>query len=345
LVALLRRIPHVLALLASIVLVLAVPTRAEDIGADLKAAQQLEAQLQALISRASGAVVTVGVQRDADDRHTLRSGGSGVLISADGFVLTCDHVTEGQDDVLIGLTDGQTVDGHVVGRDALGDVALVKIEGAGLPFVTLGGSERLLVGDWVVAMGNPFGLARADHQPAASLGIVSALHRFQGGTKVYGDALQIDAAVNPGNSGGPLFDLEGNLVGLNGRISIRGLARHNVGVGFSIPAHQIALVLDDLKAGRDVARGYLGVRFFTRGDGKPGVLISEVTPRSPALKAGLRAGDRILAVQSRKLDHPVRLQNYLSVLPAGTEVPLTVDRNGSILEVRVTLAPRPKGIR
>jgi serine protease Do len=118
-----------------------------------------------------------------------------------------------------------------------------------------------------------------------------------------------------------------------------------VGVGFAIPAQQIALVLDDLKAGRTVARGYLGVRFFTQSDGKAGVLVSEVTPASPALAAGLLAGDRILRVGTRVLDHPVRLQNYLSVLPAGTKVQLTVARQGKTLQVTVTLGSRPRGAR
>lgn len=332
----------------AVAIVLVSPGQAWDAAAkrDLADARVLEARIQGVIGRVRGAVVTVGVRPGgASGRGQLKSGGSGVVISADGYVLTCDHVTEGQDRVLVGLSDGRTVTGRVVGRDVLGDVALLKVSAGELPFVELGDSEALAAGDLVVAMGNPFGLARDDHQPAATLGIVSALHRYMPGKKVYGDALQIDAAVNPGNSGGPLFDLGGKLVGLNGRISIRGLARHNVGVGFAIPAHQIALILDDLKAGREVSRGYLGVRFYTRSDGQAGVLVSQVMPQSPASRGGLRSGDRILEVRGRALAHPVRLQNYLSVLPAGTRVPLRVRRGREVLTIEVQLAARPEGTR
>lgn len=338
------------AALVALALVLGAPGRAEDgpdAARDLAQARALERQVQAVIALVSSAVVTIETERPVADEpgRTVRSGGSGVIVSPEGDVLTNDHVTEGQDRVRVGLPDGRTLDGVVVGRDAIGDLVLVRLpppgEGARYPSVELGDSEAVAAGDPVLALGNPFGLAREDSAPSASYGIVSATHRYQGGAKIYGDALQIDAAVNPGNSGGPLFDLAGRLIGINGRISTRGGARHNVGIGFAIPAHQIALVLPDLRAGRDVARGYLGVRLRAEGDGRPGAVLTDVVPGSPAERAGLRVRDRIVAVQGRPVDHPVRLQNQLSVLPAGSRLELRVERDGRERAVHVRLERRP----
>ncbi len=313
---------------------------AADAAADLAAARAFEARVQAVIASVRSAVVTIGVTDP--DGPGLRSGGSGVVIDPEGWVLTCDHVTEGRERVQVGLADGRTLTGEVVGRDVAGDVALLKVEGRDLVAARLGDSEALAVGDPVLALGNPFGLAKDDHEPAAALGIVSGLHRYQGGTKVYADAIQFDAAVNPGNSGGPLVDVAtGRVIGLNGRISIRGLARHNVGVGFAIPAHQIAPILDSLREGRDVARGYLGIRFSRLGDGAPGARVEEVVPGGPAAAAGLQVGDRILGVRGRAIVHPVRLQNYLTVLPAGERVRLELLRDGRKLALEVTLGERP----
>jgi S1-C subfamily serine protease len=332
-------------LLTALLVLLVVASRADDGAAarDLRLARAWEAQVQRVIGRVTSSVVTVSIEGDDpnDPQAIVRSGGSGVVIDAAGFVLPTDHVTEGQERVVVGLPDGRALDGRVVGRDAEGDVALVRVEAEGLSAATLGDSEALVSGQPVLALGNPFGLAGSDHRPSATLGIVSATNRFLGGSKIYGAAIQMDAAVNPGNSGGPLFDLHGRLIGINGRISIRGTARHNVGVGFAIPIHQIALILDELKAGRDVTRGYLGVRFFVHGDGRGGVVIRDVQPGSPAFKAGLQAGDRIVSVQGRELEHPVRLQNYLAVLPAGTRVAMEVRRGRQRLEVQVTLGRRP----
>ncbi|RMG10376.1 MAG: PDZ domain-containing protein [Planctomycetota bacterium] len=318
---------------------------ARDEGPALRQALDFEARVRDAVARVASAVVTVGVSEEPALASRLRSGGSGVVIDPEGYALTCEHVTEGADEVVVGLPDGRTVRAPVVGRDVLGDLALLKLPVAGHPWVPLGDSRALRVGDWVLALGNPFGLARQDHAAAASLGVVSALHRYQAGTKVYGDALQFDAAVNPGNSGGPLCDLSGRVVGLSGRISVRGLARHNVGVGFAIPAEQIALVLDALRAGEEVTRGYLGVRFFLAPDGGEGARISDVLPGSPAARAGLRPGDRILRVGGRRLDHPARLRNALTVLPAGATVTLGVLRGARRFERTVRLAPRPEAPR
>jgi len=309
--------------------------------ADLARARAFEARLQEVIARVSSSVITVSVEGDARLPGRIRSGGSGVIVDPAGYAVTNEHVTEGRDVVRVGLPDGRTVEGVVIGRDLDGDVAMLRLPVDDLPAARLGASEDLVAGDPVVALGNPFGLADASHRPAATLGIVSAVNRYLGGSKIYGDALQIDAEVNPGNSGGPLFDLEGRLVGINGRISIRGAARHNVGVGYAIPIHQIELILEELKAGRDVRRGYLGVRFFVHSDGRPGVVVRDVVPGSPAHGAGLVVGDRILAARGRRLDHPVRLQNYLSVIPAGRTVRLTILRDGVERDLEVTLGRRP----
>lgn len=326
--------------LATALVALAAASWADDpagVAADAVLARSVQARIQGTIAQVRSTVVTIQV---APLPGLGESGGSGVLIDDAGSVLTCDHVTAGQDTVRVGLADGRTLEGRVVGRDPTGDLALLQIPLEGTPFATFGDSDVLAVGDLVVALGNPFGIAKGDHEPAASLGIVSGLHRFQGGVKVYADAIQFDAPVNPGSSGGPVFDLGGRLIGLSGRISIRGLARHHVGVGFAIPIRQVALALDALRRGETVARGYLGVKFDRHADGLPGARVIDVIPGSPAARAGLTAEDRIVAVGGRPVEHPVRLQNYLTVLPAGTEVALTVSRAGARRQVRVVLSER-----
>lgn len=317
---------------------------------DLARARRCEERVEATIAKCRDSVVTVS----AESRETVpsengaaskpvTSGGSGVIFTTDGYVLTNDHVTLGEKRVRVGLRDGRTVNGEVTGRDRTGDIAVIKVDVKNLVAAPLGESDALHEGDMVLALGNPFGLAKEDHEPAATLGIVSGLHRFQGGEKVYGDAIQIDAAVNPGNSGGPLFDMKGRVVGITGRISIRGSEKKNVGVGFAVPIDQVKLILEELKVGAEVAHGYLGVRFRgeTDGDGKRGVAVLGVLPGTPADRAGVKRGDRILKVNDTEVDQPVRLENVLSVLPAGSEVTLVLERSGSRIEAKTTLGRRP----
>ncbi|MGE0706885.1 MAG: S1C family serine protease [Planctomycetota bacterium] len=333
-------------LLLALLAVAALPGRAGDQGADLALARAWERHVQVVIAQVRSSAVTIsvpGVERREGraSGRLVRSGGSGVVISAEGWVLTCDHVTDEAEEVLVGLADGRTLEGRVVGRDPVGDVSLIRVpKRPGLVAARLGDSCALRRGDPVLALGNPFGLAADDHLPAATLGIVSGLHRAKGGRKIYGDAIQLDAPVNPGNSGGPLFDLEGRLVGLNGRISVRGIQRSNVGVGFAVPIHQVIPILPDLQAGRTVSRGWLGLTYVLGSDGKPGAVIDQVDPTGPAAAAGLRPGDRILRAGGQAIEHPVRLKNAISLLPAGAEVSLLIERGGKRREVRVTLVPR-----
>ena len=330
---------------------LALPGQAEGPADELSRARDYEARLQAVIAKVSSSVVTIALPGEeraipGAQARLIKSGGSGVVIGAEGYVLTCDHVVDEGEEVLVGLADGRTLTGVVLGRDAIGDVALIKVETrTPLTAAVLGDSRALRAGDPVLALGNPFGLARDDHAPAVSLGIVSALHRSQGGEKIYGDAIQVDAAVNPGNSGGPLFDLEGRLVGINGRISIRSGQRYNVGVGFSIPIHQVIAVLPDLRAGKDVRRGWLGLRFQTASHPDGGAVVDSLTPGGPAAQAGLRVGDRIVSVDGEEIEQPLRFKNAISLLPEGATIQLVVVRGAERLELRATLSARPQAPR
>ncbi|MBI3723505.1 trypsin-like peptidase domain-containing protein [bacterium] len=333
---------------AAVASALALPLRARgdaEAERDLALARAAETRVQAAIARVRDAVVTIGAEVRAprtDETSELKpvvSGGSGVIISQDGYVLTNDHVTIGAPRVQVGLRDGRMLDGVVTGRDRTGDLAVVKVSASGLPWAPLGDSGKLKEGQLVLALGNPFALAKEDHEPSATLGIVSGLHRYQGGEKVYGDAIQIDAAVNPGNSGGPLFDLDGKVVGVTGRISIRANEKRNVGVGFAVPIDQVKRILPALESGAEVVHGYLGVKFReeAEGDGRAGVVIAAVLPGTPADHAGLKKGDRILRVDGTEVDQPVRLENLLSVLPAGVTITLEVERDGRTIEARTTL--------
>jgi S1-C subfamily serine protease len=324
-----------------------------DREAAVRRALEVEKRVTGAVEKVMPAVVTLTVRRtqrpldpsggDEGDRapaqRDLVSGGSGVLISEDGFILTNDHVVNGAASIVAGLSDGTRYPARHVASDETGDIAIVKIDGGrSFPYAPLGDSAKLEVGQWVIALGNPFGLAR-DQRAAASLGIVSGLNRYQGGGKIYGAAIQTDAAINPGNSGGPLVDLAGRVVGINGRISIRGGERVNVGVGFAVPSNQIRGVLADLEQGRPVRHGRLGIRFFPDGEG-PGIVVWQVDRKSAAERAGVRPQDVILEVDGVKLTHPVRLQNVISQLPAGRSVKLRVLRGGRQIEITAILEPR-----
>ncbi len=317
-------------------------------------ARAVERRQQALIARLEASVVTIAVRRDdvlpdgvlprqRDERPgPVLGSGSGVIISERGHILTNEHVVADAKTVLIGLADGRSLEARVLGRDRTGDLAVAKLPEDVYAAVALGDSDALRVGERVLAMGDPFGLSR-DNTPAASIGIVSGLHRYQGGSRIYGDAIQVDAALNPGNSGGPLFNMRGELIGINGRISIRGGERVNVGVGFAVSINQIKLVLDEMTRGRDVRHAFLGVRFrLENTDSEGGVIIEEVLPATSAARAGLRAGDRVLEFEGRMIRNPTRFQNYISVLPAGRKIGLVIKRGEELIAKELVLGPRPE---
>jgi len=265
----------------------------------------------------------------------IKSLGSGFIISNDGYILTNNHVVEDADDIKVTLSDKKTYEARLVGRDEKTDLAVLKIDvDHDLPSVKLGDSGKLEVGDWVIAIGNPFGLART-----VTAGIVSAKGRVIG-SGPYDDFIQTDASINPGNSGGPLFNLAGEVIGINTAIVASGQ-----GIGFAIPINMAKDLLPQLKKGK-VSRGRLGIHIQEVTDElaasfglkeKRGALVSDVIDDSPAARAGLKAGDIILAVDGRKIKEMRSLPRIIAAKKPGTRVRLEILRDGKTIDLDVVL--------
>jgi len=275
--------------------------------------------------------------------------GSGFIISPDGYVVTNNHVIAAGakgatvESIKVTLTDRKEYTAKLIGRDPASDLALLKIEAKGLPFVKFGDSARARVGDWVVAIGNPFGLGST-----VTAGIVSALHRVTGQGGAYDRFIQTDASINQGNSGGPMFDLNGNVIGINSQIlSPTG---GNVGIGFAIPAEEAKPIIDTLMKGVAVKRGYLGVGIQAVTDdmaaafGLPanqGEIISRIEPGEGADKAGLKQGDVVVRVGGKDVTPDQTLSYLVANTPPGTRVPLEIIRDGKRQTITALVGTRP----
>ncbi|MBX6321639.1 MAG: DegQ family serine endoprotease [Rhodospirillaceae bacterium] len=265
--------------------------------------------------------------------------GSGFIIDPSGYIVTNNHVIDGADEIRVTLQNGDDYKGKVVGADSKTDLALLKIDAPkSLPYVEWGDSDRVRVGDWVLAVGNPFGLSET-----ATAGIVSARNRnIHAGP--FDDFLQIDAPINQGNSGGPLFDLTGRVIGVN--TAIVSPSGGSVGIGFAIPSAVAKPVIEQLRTKGTVERGWLGVQIqpvtpeiaAALGMGKErGALVASVQPDSPAAKADIRQGDVILSVDGRDVPEMRVLPRMVAELPAGKTVDITVLRGGKEVTVPVTI--------
>jgi serine protease Do len=293
-----------------------------------------------------------GPAPDAPEEFRGSSLGSGFLLNTDGYVLTNNHVVKDATDIRVRLSDGREFGAKVVGRDAPTDVALLLLQNAPKdlpPAVVLGDSDVLRQGDFVIAMGTPFGL-----RDTATLGIVSAKHRAginAGGT--YDDFIQTDAAINPGNSGGPLFNLRGEVVGINTAIVSPQIGQ---GIGFAVPISLAKALLPQLREKGKVTRGFLGVQvtdltpdliqgFNAYGGLKPGTkgaLVQAVVPKSPAEKAGLKPGDVITHLNGSPLDSSGALTRATALIAPGQNANLVVLRNGEQKQITVKVAMRPE---
>ncbi len=264
--------------------------------------------------------------------YQVTSLGSGVIVSPDGYVLTNNHVVERGARFRVGLLDGREVTAKVVGTDPSSDLAVLKLETKErLPFVPPGRSDDLLIGETVIAIGNPFGLSHT-----VTTGVVSATHRnFKAGDRALFDFIQTDASINPGNSGGPLLDLEGRLIGVNTAI----LGERNAGIGFAIPIDRARRVAEDLIQHGEVREGYTGLEVDdlpASDDGATGAkvagcLVAAVEPGSPAAAAGLRRGDRLLSLDGQAVESAEEYRFRVRELPIGAVARVEVERRGEHL--------------
>ncbi len=266
-------------------------------------------------------------------------GGSGVLISPEGYALSNFHVVAGVGSFMkCGLNDGVLYDAVIVGIDPTGDVALIKLLGREtFPYAPMGDSDKVQMGDWAYAMGNPFLLA-TDFQPTVTYGIVSGVHRYQypAGTFLeYADCIQVDSSINPGNSGGPLFNYNGEVIGINGRGSFEKRGRVNVGAGYAISINQIKYFMDHLRSGRIVDHATLGATVFTSADGT--VKVDQILEESEAFRRGLRSEDEIVEFAGRPIRNVNHFKNVLGIYPKGWRLPLVYRRDGEKHEILVRL--------
>ena len=273
--------------------------------------------------------------------------GSGVIVSADGYLITNNHVVDGADDIEVQLADGRQAQAKLVGTDPDSDVAVLKISLDKLPAVTFGNTDQLQVGDAVLAIGNPFGVGQT-----VTAGIVSALGRNQLGINTFENFIQTDAAINPGNSGGALVDASGNLVGINTAIFSK--SGGSLGIGFAIPANTARMVMESLVRDGSVTRGWIGVepRDLTpemaetlRLPVKSGVLITGVLQNGPAGNGGMKPGDVVVKIADQNIANTAQLFNAVAALKPGNAATIAVQRGDRALELKVQVALRPPSQR
>ncbi len=311
----------------------------------LQVLEEIQDAISSLAERVTPTVVNVSPIRHLGSTGSVPrqrnpkapGSGSGVIIHEDGFIVTNNHVVASASEAEIRLSDATTLIASIVGRDPDTDLALLKVESQGkLPSATFGNSSTVKVGQWVLAVGNPFGLDQT-----VTLGVVSGVGRENMNLSRYENFIQTDASINPGNSGGPLFNLRGEVIGIN--TAIINFAQ---GIGFAIPSNMVDRIIGQLRGGGKVVRGWLGVGIqpltpelgekFGVVDGK-GILVNEVFEGDPAELAGIRSGDIIIKIGKEPVDTPNQLSRVVASIGPGEEVPITVIRDSQEMKFPVSL--------
>lgn len=290
------------------------------------------------------------------DREYKQIGlGSGVIIDRAGYILTNEHVIADADKITVTLPDGREFKGEVKGRDSRSDLAVIKINASNLPVAVLGDSDNVKIGQWVVAIGNPFGFALQNPEPTVTTGVISAMHRTLGRTissdKDYNDLIQTDAAINPGNSGGPLVNLRGEVIGIN--VAIFSTSGGYQGIGFAIPVNNAKRIISRLIEGKKILYGWLGVtvqdltddlvKYFGLVD-KEGVLVAKVIEEGPAQKAGIKEGDCIRQFDNKPVKNVRELLNAVAKTETGRSVKVTLAREKKELSLTVQIGERPESV-
>lgn len=304
---------------------------------DLQAVRKLEQARSAVIQQVIGSVIAIY----GDDRE---GGGSGVIIDPSGLALTNHHVIQGAGvEGWGGLADGKLYRWTLIGTDPGGDIALIQMEGRdSFPHAPLGDSDQVRVGDWAMAMGNPFVLTE-DETPTVTMGIVSGVNRFQEGAGsnqlIYGNCIQVDSSINPGNSGGPLFNMKGEVIGINGRGSFEERGRVNVGLGYAISSNQIKNFIPDLMATKIAEHGTLDATFDMR---EGNIVCASLAEESAAQRAGLELGDRLIAFEKQPIHSVNQYLNIICTLPEGWTAELQIEKkDGSQKTLYVVLYGLP----
>ncbi|HRE41105.1 MAG TPA: trypsin-like peptidase domain-containing protein [Ignavibacteria bacterium] len=287
-----------------------------------------------------------------NQKQVVRGLGSGFIISPDGYIITNDHVAGNATKISVTLTTGETVQAQLIGNDPTTDIALLKIDKSNLPYIPFGNSDNILIGEWVIALGNPFGLFEINDKPTVTVGVVSATDmKVQAdGNRVYKNMIQTDASINSGNSGGPLIDTDGNVIGMNTIIYTGGQFNSgSIGVGFSISINRVKKIVDELKSKGKIERNF-NVGFNIQGideniakylglKDNNGVVVTQVLRGSLSDKAGLKVEDVILEVNGVKIRNQQDIVYEINDLRVGDKVTMKILRNNSEDKIEMTLEP------
>ncbi|HXT18825.1 MAG TPA: trypsin-like peptidase domain-containing protein [Gemmatimonadaceae bacterium] len=342
----------------------AAQTSGVNVPPNMQVSQSRQNALTAAVAKVSPSVVTVQTevleQAPQDPFDWLFGGrpqartqaglGTGFVVRNDGVIVTNAHVVAGASKVSVMMRDGKVFPAKILGQDETNDIAVVKIDAKGLAEVKLGNSNSLVVGEWAIAIGNPFGFYLGNSEPSVSVGVISATQRNLvapgEGQASYFDMIQTDAAINPGNSGGPLVDADGEVIGVNS--SIFSPSGGSVGLGFAIPINRVARVVDDLLSHGSIRSPWIGVRLQQRQSTNPrdiiaeGAVVASVTPGSPAASAGIQPGDVIAREGTRVIRNPFDWQAALLDLRVGSPARLHIRRGSRELDVNVNVTDLPE---
>jgi len=278
--------------------------------------------------------------------------GSGFIISPDGYILTNDHVAGNATEITITMTNGKHYNAKVVGTDPTSDICLLKVDGSDLPYVALGNSDDIMIGEWVIALGNPFGLFEINDKPTVTVGVISAtgMNLEPLNNRYYLNMLQTDAAINGGNSGGPLVNSIGEVIGMNTLIYTAGGSEGNIGLSFAIPINKIKRIVTELKQKGSIDRDFdIGLRIQSIDEGiadyynlpaSRGVIITYIASGSPASKSGLNVGDIILEVDNFKINNEKTLISVFQEFRVGQTITLKIIRDNKEMDKKMTLEKR-----